>query len=165
MSLPINIDEILRGRLVERERIEFKEGWNPEAVLHTICAFANDFHNLGGGYILIGVAADQGRPELPPVGIDPNRLDSIQQELLGSVAKNILAIFCSSDELVVVTTSCIVSEFLQQNRAFPSQWTVHPTNKFASFTVKVTLTLGGPGVNAIGDWQYFLLLTSPSGAA
>jgi hypothetical protein len=30
--------------------------------------------------------------------------------------KNILTTFCSSDELVVVTTSCIVSEFLQQNR-------------------------------------------------
>src|SRR5262249_1345136 len=82
MSLPINLDEILRGRLVERERLELKEGWNPEAVLHTVCAFANDFHNLGGGYILIGVAADQGRPTLPPVGIDPNRLDTIQQELL-----------------------------------------------------------------------------------
>src|SRR5262249_22811510 len=33
------------GRLVERERLEFKEGWNPEAVLHTGCAFANDFPN------------------------------------------------------------------------------------------------------------------------
>jgi len=22
---------------------------NPEVVLHTLCAFANDFHNLGGG--------------------------------------------------------------------------------------------------------------------
>ena len=62
MSLPINLDEILRGRLVEWERLEFKEGWNPEAILHTVCAFANDVHNLGGGYILIGVAADQGRP-------------------------------------------------------------------------------------------------------
>ncbi|MCG3143156.1 MAG: hypothetical protein HONDAALG_00477 [Gammaproteobacteria bacterium] len=82
MSLPINLDEILKGRLVEWERLEFKEGWNPEAVLHTVCAFANDFHNLGGGYILIGIAADQGRPALPPVGIDPNRLDAIQQELL-----------------------------------------------------------------------------------
>jgi hypothetical protein len=38
------------------------------------------------------------------------------QKITGSVAKNILATFCSSDELVVVTTSCIVSEFLQQNR-------------------------------------------------
>src|SRR5262249_13983204 len=33
----------------------------------------------------------------------------------GSVAINLLATFCSSDELAVVTTSCIVSEFLQQN--------------------------------------------------
>ena len=32
--------------------------------------------------------------------------------------KNILATFCSSDELVVVTASCIVSKFLQQNLQF-----------------------------------------------
>ena len=51
MSLPINIHEVLRGRSVEWERLEFKRGWNPEAVLHTLCAFANDFHNLGGGYV------------------------------------------------------------------------------------------------------------------
>jgi hypothetical protein len=30
--------------VVESERIEFKEGWNPLSVLHTLCAFANDFH-------------------------------------------------------------------------------------------------------------------------
>jgi hypothetical protein len=36
---------------VEWERLEFKRGWNPEAVLHTLCAFANDFHNLGGGFV------------------------------------------------------------------------------------------------------------------
>jgi len=41
MSLPINIYEVLQGRPVEWERPEFKRGWNPEAVLHTLCAFAN----------------------------------------------------------------------------------------------------------------------------
>ena len=41
MSLPINIHEVLRGRPVEWERLEFKRGWNPEAVLHSLCAFAN----------------------------------------------------------------------------------------------------------------------------
>lgn len=41
MSLPINIHEVLQGRPVEWERLEFKRGWNPEAVLHTLCAFAN----------------------------------------------------------------------------------------------------------------------------
>ncbi len=71
MPLQINIHDLLRGKPVEWERLEFKEGWNPEAVLHTLCAFANDLHNLGGGYILIGIAEDNGRPVLPPVGLDP----------------------------------------------------------------------------------------------
>ena len=52
MPLPIDISALLAGSLIESERLEFKEGWNPEAVLHTLCAFANDFHNLGGGYQL-----------------------------------------------------------------------------------------------------------------
>lgn len=54
MALPININKLLSGRVVETERLEFKEGWNPEAVLHTMCAFANDVNNWGGGYIVIG---------------------------------------------------------------------------------------------------------------
>ncbi len=33
MSLPFNIHEVLQGRPVEWERLEFKRGWNPEAVL------------------------------------------------------------------------------------------------------------------------------------
>ena len=70
MHLPINIDDVLHGQTVEWERLEFKQGWNPEAILHTMCAFANDFHNLGGGYILIGVAENQGQPILPPAGLD-----------------------------------------------------------------------------------------------
>ncbi len=50
IKLPINIDDLLHHRAVESERVEYKEGWNPESILHTLCAFANDFHNLGGGH-------------------------------------------------------------------------------------------------------------------
>jgi len=82
MSLPINIEEVIRGRSVEWERLEFKKGWNPEPVLHTLCAFANDFHNLGGGYIFIGVAQDEGRPVLPPAGLPSHELDHVQKEVL-----------------------------------------------------------------------------------
>ena len=82
MHLPINIDDVLHGQTVEWERLEFKQGWNPEAVLHTMCAFANDFHNLGGGYILIGVAENQGQPVLPPAGLLASKLDAIQKEIL-----------------------------------------------------------------------------------
>ena len=51
-------------------------------MLHSICAFANDFHNLGGGYIVVGVAEQSGRPVLPPAGLEPGELDAIQKELL-----------------------------------------------------------------------------------
>lgn len=82
MHLPINIDAVLHGRTVESERVEFKKGWNPEAVLRSLCAFANDFHNLGGGYIFIGVESRNGRPILHPVGLDPDALDKLQKEII-----------------------------------------------------------------------------------
>lgn len=82
MKLPIPIDSLLNGKAVEWERLEFKEGWNPLDVLHTLCAFANDFHNLGGGYIIAGVAEQDGLPVLPPVGVAADRLNAIQKEIL-----------------------------------------------------------------------------------
>ena len=39
MSLPINIKDLIHGHSVEWERLEFKRGWNPEEVIHTMCAF------------------------------------------------------------------------------------------------------------------------------
>jgi ATP-dependent DNA helicase RecG len=82
MPLPINIGDLLHGKSVEWERLEFKEGWNPLDILHTICAFANDFHNLGGGYIIVGAAEKDGRPVLPPAGLNPDHFDAIQKEIL-----------------------------------------------------------------------------------
>ena len=51
MSLPLNIDDLIHQRKVESARIEYKKDWNPEKVLHSVCAFANDIDNWGGGYI------------------------------------------------------------------------------------------------------------------
>lgn len=82
MALPININELISGRTVEWERIEFKKGWNPLKTLHTVCAFANDFNNWGGGYIIIGVQERHAKPVFPPVGLSPREIDSVQKELL-----------------------------------------------------------------------------------
>ena len=87
MSLPINIEEILNGHTVEWERIECKKGWNPEEIIHTIGAFANDINNWGGGYIFIGVEEENGMPKLPPIGLSAGNLDSIQKELLNLIHK------------------------------------------------------------------------------
>ncbi|WP_334107526.1 RNA-binding domain-containing protein, partial [Methylobacillus sp.] len=81
-KLPINLDNLLHQRTVESERVEYKAGWNPESILHSLCAFANDFHNLGGGYVLVGIAEQTGRPVLPPVGLQAEQIDTIQKELL-----------------------------------------------------------------------------------
>lgn len=87
MGLPIGINQLLNGKVVEWERIDFKKGWNPEDVVHSICAFANDMHNWGGGYIVIGVEEDKGTPMLPPIGIDIKDLDDIQKEVLNLMHK------------------------------------------------------------------------------
>ncbi|WP_197911856.1 AlbA family DNA-binding domain-containing protein [Kineobactrum salinum] len=79
---PINLHDLLHQRTIESERIEYKSGWNPESILHSICAFANDFHNLGGGYVVIGLKEKDGQPALPPIGLLPEQIDNIQKDLL-----------------------------------------------------------------------------------
>ena len=82
MALPINIEDLLNQRKVESTRIEFKEGWNPTSIYHTICAFANDFDNIGGGYILVGVKEENGIAQRPVKGLPDEQLDKIQREIL-----------------------------------------------------------------------------------
>lgn len=82
MALPINIEDLLNKQKVESNRIEFKEGWNPVSIYHSICAFANDIDNLGGGYILIGVEEKDGVAVRPVKGLANNQLDKIQREML-----------------------------------------------------------------------------------
>ena len=81
MALPINIQQLISGKTVEWDRIEFKKGWNPEEIIHTLCAFANDINNWGGGYVVVGVEEKEGIPVLPPVGLSQGSLDAIQKEL------------------------------------------------------------------------------------
>lgn len=81
MALGVNINELVNGKVIEWERLEFKKGWNPEDIMHTLCAFANDINNWGGGYILVGIAEQNGRPVFPPEGINPNKIDYFQGEI------------------------------------------------------------------------------------
>ena len=45
MALPINVSDLIQQRVIESARIEYKGDWNPEPILHSICAFANDIDN------------------------------------------------------------------------------------------------------------------------
>ena len=87
MALPINIEDLLNKRKVESNRIEFKSGWNPDKIYHTICAFATDLENTGGGYILVGVEEENGIAKRPVKGINENDIDRILKEMVGYDAK------------------------------------------------------------------------------
>jgi len=86
--LPIDLDSLLYCSGIEPERVEFKESWDPDRigpqVLRTICAFANDYHNLNGGYIVIGAGESDGRAALPPKGLSAEDLAAAQKWIRGS---------------------------------------------------------------------------------
>ena len=81
MAIPVNIKELIDQKVVESNRVEFKEGYNPAAIIRTICAFANDIDNIGGGYIIIGVEEKDGHPVYPLKGVNPNDVDKIMKKL------------------------------------------------------------------------------------
>ena len=83
MAIPVNIEELINRRVVESTRIEFKSDFNPNEISHSVCAFANDIDNLGGGYIIVGVEEKDGSPVFPVKGIEQGRIDGILKELVG----------------------------------------------------------------------------------
>ena len=82
MAIPINVSELVKGNVIESTRIEYKAGFNPAHVIRSICAFANDIDNIGGGYIVLGIEEDHGVAQLPPRGLDPRDIDGILKKLL-----------------------------------------------------------------------------------
>ena len=49
---------------------------------YRVC-FANDFEDIGGGYIVVGVEEENGRAKRPVCGLDVNELDNIQKSMIG----------------------------------------------------------------------------------
>jgi len=94
--IPITINDLLSLQGVESQRVEFKKAWhnNPRIkggpywqIIHTISAFANDYYNVNGGYIIIGVE-EKGNRDAVPCGIQEN-LEKIQKEIAGACRGNI----------------------------------------------------------------------------
>ncbi|MBR2825764.1 MAG: putative DNA binding domain-containing protein [Solobacterium sp.] len=81
MALPIQINNLIHGRTVESTRIEFKKGFNPDSIIRTICAFANDIDNTGGGYIVLGVEDQDGSIKYPIKGLPQKEIDQDLKKL------------------------------------------------------------------------------------
>lgn len=82
MAIPTNIKTLLLGKVVEAARIEYKETWDANASLKSVCAFANDLDNWGGGYIIIGVEELNGQPTYPLKGVPVDRIDRYQKDII-----------------------------------------------------------------------------------
>ncbi|RZN43483.1 MAG: ATP-binding protein [Methanosarcinales archaeon] len=85
--IPLNLEDLIHARHVESVRREFKKTWSKhilKSVIHSICAFANDFLNLNGGYIIIGIEDKNGQPVLPPHGLDDQNMEDIQKQIRGN---------------------------------------------------------------------------------
>ena len=86
-ALPFRLDDLLHTRTVESNRVEFKATWDKfteDAVVRTVCAFANDLLNLNGGYVVLGVEEAAGKAVLPPVGLGAMDLDVLQKKIRGA---------------------------------------------------------------------------------
>ena len=81
MAIPVNIDELVNQRVVESTRIEYKSSFNPEPIVRSICAFANDIDNIGGGYIIIGIEEENGAPKFPLQGVPKDSIDGTLKKL------------------------------------------------------------------------------------
>lgn len=70
----------------ESEQVEWKENVaDIDDVVATICAFANDLGNLGGGYVVCGAREEKdehGFPRLVEVGLKASRLQEIEGTVL-----------------------------------------------------------------------------------
>lgn len=109
---PFNVDDLLHLRAIEGSRVEFKANFgdiNEYQVLRTVSAFANDLLNLNGGYLVLGVEEVGGRPVLPPVGLDPTKIDDIQKkvfELCHSITPSyqplVFPVVFDSKEIIVI---------------------------------------------------------------
>ena len=74
----------MHKRSVENARIECKKSISnitKDQIGATLCAFANDYYNLNGGWIIIGVEAPDGEPIFPPIGIDQANIEETQQDV------------------------------------------------------------------------------------
>lgn len=81
MALPVNIESLVNHRIVESTRLEFKKSFNPDAVIRSICAFANDIDNIGGGYIVLGIEEEAGAVKYPIVGLEKRNIDAVLKKL------------------------------------------------------------------------------------
>lgn len=79
--------------LLQREsaRVDWKRGGDPLKVAKTLCAFANDFQQMGGGYVICGLEETQdeaGHPTPVAVGLTAPKIKQIRDKVFQHCSGN-----------------------------------------------------------------------------
>ncbi|WP_423596829.1 ATP-binding protein [Roseateles sp. MS654] len=82
-TTPVDLGSLL---VRESEQVEWKENVaDIDDVVATLCAFANDWSNLGGGYVVCGAKEERdehGFPRVRIVGLTASRLKEVEGKVL-----------------------------------------------------------------------------------
>lgn len=85
MALAINIDDLLNKQRIESNRLNLRKVGIRWAYTTAYARLVNDFDDLGGGYIVVGVDTDDktGVAIRPVEGIPIEEIDNILQDMVG----------------------------------------------------------------------------------
>lgn len=126
--------------------------------MHSICAFANDFNNWGGGYIIVGIGEKEGLPVFPPSGLEIEQIDRIQKELHGMCNKLYLAYFPVVEPVYFQKKHVLIIWVPGgQNRPYKSPISLGKKNDYAYYIRRFSKT-----VKAKGDEERELLSMTAS---
>jgi ATP-dependent DNA helicase RecG len=91
----------------ESERVEWKENVaDIEDVVRTAVAFANDYSNLGGGYIVCGAMEtkdEHGFQKLVQVGLSANRFKEVENKVLAELRDKVFPSIVAIVEEIPIT--------------------------------------------------------------
>lgn len=80
MGFAGNWESLFSENAGARENVVFRKTWDAEKSLKTICAFANDLEDCGGGWLIIGVKAAAGKA-VKWKGVPPKKAEGIVRDI------------------------------------------------------------------------------------
>lgn len=107
MAIPIRIGRLIGLGRAGSDLTEFMAEPEPSALLHTICAFANDIRNAGGGYIVLGAEPVPETHDIRISGIAPDSAEALLRMVSG-ISRLIVPFYDPKAETVMHEGKCLM---------------------------------------------------------
>ena len=107
MAIPIGIRRLSALRRAGSDIAELMAEPEPSALLHKICAFANDIRNAGGGYIVLGAEPGPETHDIRISGIAPDSADAMLR-MVSEISRLIIPFYEPKAETMIHEGKCII---------------------------------------------------------